>query len=42
MASLQTHRSPIRQLRAGTVAAIVCLASVWLASALAFAPMIGA
>jgi hypothetical protein len=42
MASSQTQKSLIRQLRAGTVAAIVCLASVWLANALAFAPLIGA
>jgi hypothetical protein len=42
MASSQTQKSLIRQLRAGVVAAIVCLASVWLANALAFVPMIGA
>ncbi len=42
MASLQTHRSLHRQLRAGTVAVIICLVSVWLATSLAYAPMIGA
>jgi hypothetical protein len=42
MAGSQTQRSLTRQLRAGALAAIVCLASVWLASALALAPMLGA
>ena len=31
-----------RALYSGAVAVIVCLASVWLAGSLAFAPMIGA
>lgn len=38
MASPETHNS----LRSGAVGAIICLAAMWLASSLAFAPMIGA